>query len=87
MIIVAKPTKPFTYTAKNTVRRQAILDDYNSEIDALYDAVSDTAQEDLTPPHQWSQESTLEFLRVIVQRVMKKSIADDDDFFQHGCDR
>ncbi|KXN81361.1 hypothetical protein AN958_04748 [Leucoagaricus sp. SymC.cos] len=36
LIIVAKPSKPFTYTQKNSPRRAAILAEYQSEIDGLY---------------------------------------------------
>ncbi|KLO14348.1 acetyl-CoA synthetase-like protein [Schizopora paradoxa] len=36
MVLLAKPSKPFLYTAKNTTRRQAIIDEYEEEIDALY---------------------------------------------------
>ncbi|KAJ7819956.1 hypothetical protein B0H14DRAFT_3089317 [Mycena olivaceomarginata] len=39
MILVSKPNKPFTYTAKMTARRQAIITDYEDEIAELYDAV------------------------------------------------
>ncbi|KAK0230496.1 hypothetical protein IW262DRAFT_1453406 [Armillaria fumosa] len=45
MILVAKPRKPFTYTAKNTARRQAILDDYSEDILAVY-----KTYEGLNPP-------------------------------------
>jgi len=36
MVLLAKPSKPFLYTAKNTTRRQAIIDEYEEEIDELY---------------------------------------------------
>ncbi|KXN81895.1 hypothetical protein AN958_03545 [Leucoagaricus sp. SymC.cos] len=43
LIIVAKPSKPFTYTQKNSPRRAAILAEYQSEIDGLYGSpVSDS---------------------------------------------
>ena len=36
MILVASPDKPFTYTAKNTPRRHAIIEDYDQEINQIY---------------------------------------------------
>src|SRR5487761_708862 len=47
MIIVASPAKPFVYTAKMTARRQAILKDYDEEINTLYDVVEQTSQVDI----------------------------------------
>ncbi|KAI0070275.1 acetyl-CoA synthetase-like protein [Panus rudis PR-1116 ss-1] len=45
MILVVKPSKPFAYTVKNTARRQAIINEYESEIDALYARVAGTDRE------------------------------------------
>lgn len=39
MILVTSPKKPFMYTAKKTARRQAIVMEYDEEIDALCAAV------------------------------------------------
>ncbi|KAK0480581.1 hypothetical protein IW261DRAFT_1473414 [Armillaria novae-zelandiae] len=86
MIVVAKPTKPFTYTAKNTARRQAILTDYSDEILAAYETVAESTQANIPPPSQWDDVSTEEFVRNVVLQVLARSISDDDDFFQHGCD-
>ncbi|KAJ7367487.1 hypothetical protein DFH08DRAFT_677095 [Mycena albidolilacea] len=36
MVLVANKSKPFTYTAKMTIRRQAIIADYQEEIRELY---------------------------------------------------
>ena len=41
MIIVSSPSKPFTYTAKSTPRRSAIINEYKPDIDALYATVED----------------------------------------------
>ncbi|KAH7912698.1 hypothetical protein BJ138DRAFT_1083028 [Hygrophoropsis aurantiaca] len=86
MIIVSKPSKPFTYTAKNTPRRQAIIADYEDEINALYNAVEESTQSGITPPLHWDQQSTCAFVRKAVSSVMGRTISDDDDIFQQGCD-
>ncbi|KAK0447907.1 uncharacterized protein EV420DRAFT_1713021 [Desarmillaria tabescens] len=86
MIIVAKPTKPFTYTAKNTARRQATLTDYSDEILAVYETVAESTQANIPPPPEWDDASTKEFVRTVVLQVLSHSISDNDDFFQHGCD-
>lgn len=87
MILVAKPSKPFTYTAKNTVRRQAVIADYDDEIDALYAAVQETTQPHISAPTNWTLPSTLMFIRIIVTEVLKREIPDDKDLFESGCDR
>lgn len=87
MIIITDPAKPFTYTAKNTLRRQAIVAEYEPEIEALYAAVDETTQADLTPPASWDLPSTTEFVKAVVTRVLKQSVKDTDDIFQQSCDR
>ncbi|TCD65683.1 putative NRPS-like protein biosynthetic cluster [Steccherinum ochraceum] len=87
MILVTSPSKPFTYTAKNTIRRQAIIKAYESEIEALYAAAAETAQaEDLSPPQSWDVASATAFVRLVVTRVVKGALTDEDDLFQKGCD-
>ncbi|KAF5371569.1 hypothetical protein D9758_003563 [Tetrapyrgos nigripes] len=86
MILVANPAKPFTYTAKNTARRQAILDDYAQEINEMYRTVEESTQSSIPAPQEWSIGSAQEFVRVVVQKVLQKNISDQDDFFEHGCD-
>ncbi|KAJ7648213.1 hypothetical protein DFH06DRAFT_1050166 [Mycena polygramma] len=86
MIIVPKPDKPFTYTSKNTVRRQAVIADYEDEIAALYDAVEQTAAFNIAPITQWDAHSIRDFVRNAIHNVMANELDDDDDIFQHGCD-
>ena len=87
MIVVASPSKPFVYTAKMTARRQAILKDYDNEINALYDAVEQTSQVDIPSPSEWTPSQSLDYVRRIVHKVMTQKVADDVDIFQNGCDR
>lgn len=87
MVIVSSPGKPFVYTAKNTARRQAILQNYETEIEELYRTVEETAQAELSPPNSWDIASTTEFVRVVVNRVLKTAVRDDEDIFRKGCDR
>ena len=87
MILVASPQKPFSITAKNTLRRQIILNDYEDEINALYDTVEETTQAVDTAPTSWDIVSTTTYVRTIVKKVLVHDVSDDDDLFQHGCDR
>ena len=87
MIIVASPAKPFVYTAKMTARRQAILKDYDEEINTLYDVVEQTSQVDIPLPVDWTPSQSSEYVRRVVHKVMRQKVADDVDIFQHGCDR
>jgi len=87
MVLVSSPKKPFIITAKLTPRRQAVLADYELEIDALYDAVGETSQAVKYFPKEWTEESSLEFARNLIANVLKVPVKDDDDIFQHSCDR
>ncbi|KAJ7751462.1 hypothetical protein B0H16DRAFT_1419536 [Mycena metata] len=86
MILVAKPEKPFTYTAKTTVRRQAVIADYEDEIEALYDLVEESATLNIPPLLNWDAKSILEFVRNAILSVVDTDLGDHDDVFQHGCD-
>jgi hypothetical protein len=87
MIIVASPSKPFTYTAKMTARRQAVLREYEMEIESAYVAAEESAQLSIIYPHDWTEESSRDFVRSVVHTVLKRSVGDTDDLFQNGCDR
>ena len=87
MILVAKPSKPFTYTAKNTARRQAIINDYEQEIEDLYAAVDETTQAMIVPPASWSEDASIAFVRTVVNRVLQHPVEDNVDIFQNGGDR
>ncbi|EJF55750.1 acetyl-CoA synthetase-like protein [Dichomitus squalens LYAD-421 SS1] len=87
MIMVTSPEKPFPYNIKGYPRRKWILEDYKDKIAAIYAMVEETAQSDVAAPTAWDHDNTRGFLRAVVERVLKKSIADDADFFRNGCDR
>ncbi|KAJ8092337.1 putative NRPS-like protein biosynthetic cluster [Marasmius tenuissimus] len=86
MILVSSPQKPFSYTPKNTPKRQAILRDYAEEIAGLYDAVSETTQINVPAPTSWDIGTTKSFVRVVIATILTHSVRDDDDLFQYGCD-
>ena len=87
MIIVSSADKPFMYTAKNTARRQAILRDYEPEIEGLYRTVDQSAQAELPLPQSWEIASAAAFVRLVVAKVLNTTLEDDDDMFRKGCDR
>ena len=87
MILVSSPKKSFSLTAKLTARRQAVIAEYEPEINALYDAVDETAQTVRYFPKEWTEQTSLEFARNLVGNVLKFPVGDDDDIFQHTCDR
>lgn len=90
MILVTSPSKPFTYTVKAMPRRQAIIDDYAQEIAALYDAVEQSAQNEIDEPGEWTATSAIQFVRAIVENTLKlegRKLSDEADLFEHGCDR
>ncbi|KAJ3558403.1 hypothetical protein NM688_g950 [Phlebia brevispora] len=83
MIIVSTTCKPFSYTAKGTARRQAVIREYEEEIDALYRSL-DTASLEIVPPTIWDHASTAEFVRNVVTRVLRRHVEDDADIFRFG---
>ncbi|KAI0794928.1 acetyl-CoA synthetase-like protein [Abortiporus biennis] len=95
MIIVSSPDKPFTHTAKHTVRRPAVIREYEPEIEALYQKVesinnvsgeTQKGSDSEATIQDWSFNETLEFVRNVVVNVLERSVKDEDDIFQHGCD-
>ena len=87
MVLIAKPNKPFTYTAKNTARRQAVINDYEDEINTLYDTVAESTQSSIPTPDVWDLVATTDFVRDVVGKVMRRPVTDDGDLFENGCDR
>lgn len=70
-----------------TARRQAIIIDYEPEIEALYATVEETTRAIIDFPDSWTLETSLEFTRKLVGSVLTKKVSDEEDLFQHGCDR
>jgi hypothetical protein len=87
MVLVSSPRKPFVLTAKLTARRQAVIAEYETEIDALYEAVDETSQAVKCFPKEWTKQTSLAFARSLVGNVLKVPVGDDDDIFQRSCDR
>ena len=87
MIIVSKPSKPFELTSKLTPRRHVVIKSYSQEIKALYEKVKESAQEDIPAPGSWTVDSTIDYVRKVVNKVIKLQLSDDSDFFLEGCDR
>ncbi|KAK0458897.1 uncharacterized protein EV420DRAFT_1269857 [Desarmillaria tabescens] len=86
MILVSSPSKPFTYTTKNTARRIPVIEDYEDEIQALYSMVEDNIHVDIPPPCEWDATSSLGFVRAVVRYILRQSLFDEDDLFEYGCD-
>lgn len=89
MIIVSHPGKPFEFTPKGTKRRQAILNAYETEINAAYTAVDEISQPGVGLPESKSLNDVTTFVRSIVQSVIspQPQLEDGDDLFSHGGDR
>ncbi|KZT73185.1 acetyl-CoA synthetase-like protein [Daedalea quercina L-15889] len=86
MILVAKPNKPFVYTAKHTVRRGVVTKVYEEEINTLYTTIDTSAQVSISYPMQWRLYEATGFVRSVVSEIMGRNVPDDGDFFQNGCD-
>ncbi len=87
MILVAKPSKPFEFTAKGTLRRNAILKAYEQEIEDLYKTVDDASQTNIVIPQLWTQKNIKIMIRDIVTTFVQRKLDDTDDIFVAGGDR
>ncbi|KAK0207554.1 NRPS-like enzyme [Armillaria fumosa] len=79
MILVARPAKPFEFTAKGTPRRNATLEAYKEEIEMLYMNPDQMLPTDVVIPLQWSLKDTTALIRDI-------DVGDTDDIFIAGGD-
>ncbi|KAK0472170.1 NRPS-like enzyme [Armillaria novae-zelandiae] len=86
MILVARPAKPFEFTAKGTPRRNTILEAYKEEIEMLYENLDQMLPANVVIPPQWSLKDTTTLIRDIVQVVLERDIGDTDDIFIAGGD-
>ncbi|KXN87847.1 L-aminoadipate-semialdehyde dehydrogenase large subunit, partial [Leucoagaricus sp. SymC.cos] len=86
MILATNPKKPLEFTPKGTPRRQVCLKTYETEINALYDAVKDSSQTDIPIPNVWTPKNAASFVTSAVRRVIRDLLAEDQDIFQQGCD-
>ncbi|KAK0451171.1 NRPS-like enzyme [Desarmillaria tabescens] len=86
MILVAKPSKPFEFTAKGTLQRKAILKAYEQEIEDLYKAIDDVSQADVVIPQLWTLKNVMTMMRNIVTAILEQKIGDSDDIFVAGGD-
>ncbi|KAG8908187.1 hypothetical protein FRB99_008730 [Tulasnella sp. 403] len=87
MIIVSDPRKPFQVTPKGTPKRKAVVQDYDAEIEALYTAIEESSMSEIKAPEEWTETSTRDFVRTIVQKVLEAPCEDDEDMFsRYGAD-
>ncbi|KAK0472521.1 NRPS-like enzyme [Armillaria novae-zelandiae] len=86
MILVAKPSKPFEFTAKGTLRRNVISKAYEQEIEDLYKAIDGISQTDVVIPQLWTLKNVMAMIREIVTAVFERKVSDTDDIFVVGGD-
>ena len=87
MIIITKSEKPFTFTGKGSIRRSAVIKDYEEEIEELYKAAEGAAMlAHVEPPTEWTKENVNTFVRDVITGVMENKIGDNDDIFEAGGD-
>lgn len=87
MILAASPSKPFTFTGKGSVRRPAILREYEPEIQECYNAIENLDSVETKFLDSLEEQQILDFVRRAVADVLKQTVKDEDDLFQFGCDR
>jgi hypothetical protein len=87
MVLVADPKRPFSYTAKRTARRGVVVRAYEHEIELAYEAFEESSQPSFPTPDTWDPDECHRFARNLTENVIRHHLNDDDDIFQHGCDR
>ncbi|PBK81586.1 NRPS-like enzyme [Armillaria gallica] len=86
MILVASPDKPFEFTAKESLRRGAILKSYEQEIEDIYNAV-EVVSPDVPIPLILSLKTATTVVRDIVKGALQQdTVGDNDDIFTVGGD-
>ncbi|KAK0201265.1 hypothetical protein DFS33DRAFT_1277546 [Desarmillaria ectypa] len=88
MIIVSHPSKPFEFTLKGTPRRRAIVQTYNDDIEAAYQAAEKISQTGIALPEMWTLNGTTEWIRRVAHSIIQvdEAIADSEDLFSIGAD-
>ncbi|PBK87975.1 NRPS-like enzyme [Armillaria gallica] len=88
MIIVTYLSKPFTFTAKGTPRRRAILTAYSKEIDAAYETVDNISVSNIPAPQKWNIDEITEWIRRVVHSLLRtdSQVSDTQDLFIVGVD-
>jgi len=87
MVLLEKAEKPFEYTAKRTPRRSAIVNTYEEEINAAYDAFEGTNGPTILVDQDsktGSYVDMLDFVREVVNANTPHKLGDDDDIFRAG---
>ncbi|KAK0464051.1 NRPS-like enzyme, partial [Armillaria novae-zelandiae] len=86
MILVASPDKPFEFTAKESLRRGAILKAYEQEIENIYNAVEAASQNVPVPPILTLKTATIVVRDIVKGALQQDTVGDNDDIFTVGGD-
>ncbi|KAK0184736.1 NRPS-like enzyme [Armillaria mellea] len=86
MILVASPDKPFEFTAKESLRRGAILKTYEQEIEDIYNAVEAVSPNVPIPPILTLKTATTVVRDIVKGALQQDTVSDDDDIFTIGGD-
>lgn len=89
MIVLAKPSKPFKVTPKQTLQRSEVLKDYADEIAEAYRTFdsSPSSVDSISPPSSWKEGDCVRFISDAVTRILGHALEGNDDFFQNGLNR
>ncbi|GJJ05919.1 putative NRPS-like protein biosynthetic cluster [Clathrus columnatus] len=95
MILIASSSRPFVYTAKETLKKGVILTLYGDIIDALYKDAEESVHAEIPvplgthPDGGWTEEEILVFVSKVIHTVLRldgKALIGTDDIFRFGCD-
>ncbi|GJJ05921.1 putative NRPS-like protein biosynthetic cluster [Clathrus columnatus] len=95
MILIVSSSHPFTYTAKETLKKGVILTLYADKIDALYKDAEESVHAEIPiplgthPDGGWTEEESREFVSKVIYTVLRldgKILDGTDDIFGFGCD-
>ncbi|KZO93857.1 acetyl-CoA synthetase-like protein [Calocera viscosa TUFC12733] len=93
ILVIDAKKEPFVRTPKGTISRNASLQQYIEEIDALYSAAEQpTKAEWAEPPTTWGEAALHSFVVRVVSGVMRGDnmhaapVDETHDLFEQGCD-
>ncbi|KIK55529.1 hypothetical protein GYMLUDRAFT_837603 [Collybiopsis luxurians FD-317 M1] len=86
MILAASPSKPLPRAGKGTVLRKAAYEQYQEEINQIYDAVESTLVDTIEPPSDWESNAVQRWLKIQIEDLCHNSVGFSEDIFEHGFD-
>ncbi|KAJ9237119.1 putative nonribosomal peptide synthetase [Paecilomyces variotii] len=81
---IASKDKPFKTTPKGTTQRRLVNNDYEPEINTIYERTGNEDHGGL--PDALDEAGIREYIRGLVSKTLEKPVSDEEDFYSAGLD-